>query len=180
MKIGIFGRGKAMNKTIIKKAEEIGRIIAEKNHIVVTGGTNGYPHIVAESAINAGGKAISYATGKTMSDHRKFHDVNLSKYSEIIFQKKYFNKKLHGIDNYLRSLDMCLKVDIGIIISGRVGTMFEVTILSGMSKDIFVLNESGGITKSTIQDFKKEGHKEKSKIIFFENSDELNKLLKNK
>lgn len=75
---------------------------------------------------------------------------------------------------------MCSNVDLAIIIGGRVGTMYEVTILSGMSKDMFVLKGSGGITNQTIKKFMKEGHKEKSKIIFFEKSKELHKLLKNK
>lgn len=43
MKIGIFGRTKADNKKIIKKAKEIGEIIATNGHTIVTGGTEGLP-----------------------------------------------------------------------------------------------------------------------------------------
>lgn len=177
MKIGILGGSKTDSKKIIKTAKEIGKIIALSSHTVVTGGSEGYPHIVALSAIEAGGKAISYATGLSMSDHHKFHNLDLSNYSSIIFQKKYFNKQLHGIDNYLRSLDMCLNVDLAIVIGGRVGTMYEVTIISGMSKDLYVLEGSGGITTQTIKKFIKEGHKEKSKIKYFKNSNQLEKHL---
>ena len=177
MKIGIFGRGQLKNKKIIPELENIGRMIAAKNYTVVTGGTNGYPHVVALAAIKAGGKAISYATGLKISDHLKYHDVDLSSYSKIIFQKKYFNKKLSGVDNYFRSLVMCLDIDAAIIIGGRVGTMYEATILSGLGKDIFVLSESGGIAGETIKNFKKEGHKEKSRITFFKNSKSLKKFL---
>lgn len=177
MKIGIFGRTKADNKEIIRKAKEIGKIIALGGHTVVTGGTDGYPHIAALSAIEAGGEAVSYATGLSMSDHNQFHSTDLSEYTKVVFQKKYFNKKLLAIDNYLRSLDMCLNVDLAIIIGGRVGTMYEVTILSGMSKDIYVLKGSGGIAEQTIRKFIKEGHKEKSGIRFFENPETLRKSL---
>lgn len=178
MKIAIIGTTKADNPQIIKKAKEIGKLIAINKHTIITGGTNGYPHIVALSAINAGGKVISYATGRSMSDHSQFHDADLSEYTDIIFQKKYFSKKLSVIDNYLRSLDMCSKVDMAIVISGKVGTMYEVTIMSGMSKNIYVLAGSGGVTGHTIKEFIKEGHKTKSKILFFKNSEELNKVLK--
>jgi len=178
MKIGVFGRTKADNKKIIKQAKEIGQIIALTDNIVVTGGTEGYPHIVAMSAIKNKGKAISYATGLKLADHLKFHKVDLSKYTKVIFQKKYFNKKLLGIDNYLRSLDMCLNVDCAIIIGGRVGTMYEVTILSGIAKNIFVLKGSGGIANQTIKKFIIEGHKEKSKIKYFDDPKMLKKLLK--
>jgi len=180
MKIAIFGTTKANNSQIIKKAKKIGKLIAKNKHTIVTGGTNGYPHIVAQSAISVGGKVISYAVGKSISDHYQFHDVDLSKYTNIIFQKKYFNKKLLGIDNYLRSLDMCFNVDIAIVISGKVGTMYEITIISGMSKDIYVLEGSGGVTGKTIKEFAKEGHKTKSKIIFFKTINKFDRLLKNK
>ncbi len=92
MKIGIFGRGKADNKEIIRKAKEIGKIIALGDHVVVTGGTAGYPHIVALSAIKAGGKAISYATGLSMSDHTQFHNADLSSYTNIVFQKNILKR----------------------------------------------------------------------------------------
>jgi predicted Rossmann-fold nucleotide-binding protein len=177
MKIGIFGRTKADDKEIIRKAKEIGKVIATSNHIVVTGGTEGYPHIAALSAIKAGGKAVSYAVGLSMSDHSQFHNADLSRYESVVFQRKYFDKKLLGIDNYLRSLDMCLNVDLAIVIGGRVGTMYEVAMLSGMSKDIFVLKGSGGITGQTIKKFIKEGHKEKSKIQFFEDPGILKRIL---
>lgn len=138
----------------------------------------GYPHIVALSAINVDGKVEAYITGLSISDHSQFHNTDLSKYTNIIFQKKYFNKKLLDIDNYLRSLDMCLAVDAAIIIGGRVGTLYELTILSGISKNIFVLKESGGITNQTIKKFIKEGHKSKTKIVFFEDPGKLKSLLK--
>ncbi|MCX6793267.1 MAG: hypothetical protein NTY12_04555 [Candidatus Falkowbacteria bacterium] len=129
------------------------------------------------SALKNKGKAVSCATGLKLADHLKFHKVDLSKYTKVIFQKKYFNKKLLVIDNYLRSLDMCLNVDCAIIIGGRVGTMFEVTILSGISKDIFILKGSGGITGKTMKNFIKEGHKERSKIKYFNNSRALKEML---
>ncbi len=177
MKIGILGTRHARDKGIIKKAEEIGRIIASNGHIAITGGTEGYSHIVALSAIKAGGEAVAFATGLSIHDHTQFHNVDLSKYTNVIFQKKYFKNKLLGVDNYLRSLDMCFEVDLAIIIGGRVGTMYEVTILSGMSKNILVLKGSGGITEQTIKKFAKEGHKTESKIEFFVNPKTLKKTL---
>jgi hypothetical protein len=46
-----------------------------------------------------------------------------------------------------------------------------------MSKDMFVLSGSGGITGKTIKDFIKEGHKEKSRIIYFQDPKKLIKQL---
>lgn len=145
---------------------------------MIAGGTNGYPHSVALSAIQAGGKVISYAAGKSMQDHSRLHNIDLSKYTKVIFQKKYFNNKPLVINNYLRSLEMCLNIDIAIVIGGRVGTLYEVAIMNGVSKNIYILKGSGGITEHTIKEFIKEGHKTNSEIIFFRNPKELISLLK--
>ncbi|RLC38617.1 hypothetical protein DRH27_01860 [Candidatus Falkowbacteria bacterium] len=70
-----------------------------------------------------------------------------------------------------------MDIDIAVIIGGKTGTMYEVTVLSGLSKDFYVLENSGGITKKTIKNFTKEGHKNNSKIIFIKNPEELNKYI---
>jgi predicted Rossmann-fold nucleotide-binding protein len=177
MKVAIIGSTNPDSQEIIKKSQELGRLIASKGHIVVTGGVSGYPDIVALSAISSKGKAIAYCAGKNLDDHKKLYQTDLSKYSETIFQEKYIGDSLSKIDLYIRSLKLCFDVDIAIVIGGRVGTMYEITILAGISKDIYVLNESGGITNKTIKEFLKEGHKEKSKIEFFSSAEELEKFL---
>lgn len=177
MKIGIFGTSRATDSKIIAKVEKIGEIIASKKHEVVTGGVSGYPYTVALSALSQGGKAIAYGAGLNMSDHKSFYDVDLSKYSQTIFQDRYVGDELSKIDLYFRSLKLCFNVDCGIFIGGRVGTMYELTILSGLAKDIYVLGGSGGITHNTVKSFLEEGHKEDSKVIFFESPEELEDYL---
>jgi len=177
MKIGIFGSSHSNDIETTKQAGEMGIIIANKNHEVVTGGGPGYCHTVAMSTIHAGGKSTIYAVGLNKEDHSVYHDTDLSNYTTTVFQKTYFKEKLSNIDNYWRSLEMISDIDTAIIIGCRVGTMYEVTILSGMGKDFFVLENSGGITGETIKNFIEEGHKEKSKITFIENAQELQNYL---
>lgn len=176
MKVGVFGSSK-VDDAIAVKAKRIGEVLAEKNHIIITGGSNGYPHIVAVAAMKAGGKTISYAVGLSRGDHATFHATDLSEYEEVVFQKEYFHKELHGIDNYARSLKMCFDVDTAIVIGGRVGTLYELAILSGLGKDVLILKGSGGISNKTAEAFVEEGHKGKSSIVFFESPEELYSLL---
>lgn len=178
MKIGIFGRTEIDNKNILKKSQEIGKLIASFGYTIITGGVEGYPHVVALSSLENGGKVISYAAGLKIEDHKKYHNTDLSKYTKVVFQKKTYKKKISAIDNYLRSLDMCLDVDKAIVIGGRVGTMYELTILSAMNKDVFILSGSGGISGKTAKNFIKEGHKNPSVINFFKDASELKKILK--
>ena len=177
MNIAIIGSSNPNNEEIVKKSQELGRLLASKGHTVVTGGVSGYPDIVALSALSSGGKAVAYCVGKNLDDHKKFYQTDLSKYSEVISQEKYVGENLSKIDLYLRSLKLCFDVDMAITIGGRVGTMYEITILAGIAKDIYVLNESGGITNNTIKEFLSEGHKEKSKIEFFGSIEEIEKYL---
>jgi len=173
MKIGVFGSSTISNDDIALKAKEIGKIIASKNYQVLTGGVPGYPDVVAKAALEAGGRAIAYAAGKKLQDHNKFYEVDLSPYSQVIFQDNYFSNDFSRADLYVRSLDLVCNVDKAIVIGGRVGTMYELTMLSGLGKDIFVLEGSGGVTETTIKRFIEEGHKEKSKIIYFSSPKEL-------
>jgi len=177
MKIAIIGSSHSNNEEIIKKSREVGRLLALKGHIIVTGGVSGYPDIVALSALSLGGKAVAYCAGKNINDHHKFYKTNLSKYSDRIFQKNYIENKLSKIDLYLRSLKLCFDVDAAIVIGGRVGTMYELAILAGIKKDTYVLSGSGGITNKTIKGFSDEGHKEKSKIEYFNSIKDIEKYL---
>lgn len=177
MRIGIFGRTKTDDNDISYKAGQIGKIIALWGHVVVTGGSEWYPHIAALAAVNSWWTVLSYLTGLSPFDHAQYHDTDLSLYTELVFQEKYFSQELSTIDNYMRSLDMCLHVDIAIVIGGRVGTMYEVTLLSGLWKDVYVLENSGGITEQTIKAFITEWHKSSSKIEFFSDPEFLKDIL---
>lgn len=177
MKIAIIGSSSLNDQGIINTSEELGKLIASKGHVVVTGGTPGYPNLVANSALSSGGKAIAYCTGKTIDDHQRFYQTDLSKYSELIYQKEYVGDGLSKIDLYIRSLKLCFDVDMAIVIGGHVGTMYEITILAGIAKDIYVLSKSGGITNTTIKEFMNEGHKKESKIEFFDTIAEIKKYL---
>ena len=177
MKVAIIGSSKASDENIIYKSKKIGVILASKSYIVVTGGVPGYPDIVAQSTISSGGKAMAYCAGKSIRDHNQFYKTDLSKYSEIIFQDKYVDVTFSKIDLYFRSIKLCFDVDFAVVIGGRVGTMNEVTILAGNTKDIYVLDSAGGISNNTIKQFIKEGHKEQSKILYFSNPSELDSFI---
>jgi predicted Rossmann-fold nucleotide-binding protein len=73
MKIAIIGSSNANDQEIVKKSQELGRLLALKGHTVVTGGVSGYSDVVALSALSSGGEAIAYCAGMNPNDHRKFY-----------------------------------------------------------------------------------------------------------
>lgn len=177
MKVAIIGSAKIEDQEIVSKAKEIGELLGKQGHTILTGGGSGGPDIVARAALAAGGQAIAYCAGKDLTDHRKWYTLDLSDYSQLIFQEFYIGSELSTIDLYLRSLKYCFDADKAIVIGGRVGTMYEVTILAATAKDIFVLKDSGGITGETIKSFTQEGHKEISKIEFINSVKDLENLI---
>ena len=177
MKVAIIGSSHTDNEEVINKAKELGKVIALKDCTIITGGIDGYPDIVAQSALLSDGIVIAYCGGKNLGDHYRYYKVDLSKYSDTVFQENYIGDELSRIDLYFRSLKMCFDADMAIVIGGYVGTMYELTILAGMKKDIYVMESSGGITSNTIKVFLDEGLKEKSKIEFFNEVKEIEKYL---
>lgn len=179
MKIGIFGSTKITDDHLCDIAKDIGRLIAINKHILVTGGTDGFPKVVANSAIEHNGITVCYAVGKSTLDHLHFHNIDINRYNKTIFQKTYCGEKLSSADNYLRSLQMCQYIDMAIVIGGRVGTMYEVTIMSGLSKNLYILDQSGGVAGNTIKNFILEGHKTNSIIKYFNDPREIFSSLDN-
>ena len=178
MKIWIFWSTNTLDIDITNISKEIWKFLWNTDNIIVTWWVNWYAHIIAEEVLNQWWEAIVYGVWQSIDDHNIFHSTDLTNYSDIIFQKNYIEGNLSYFDNYLRSLKMCSYVDIAIVIGWRVWTMYELTMLSWLWKDIFVLNNSGGITWNTIKEFIKEGHKKDSKILFFRNVDDLKNLIK--
>ena len=62
MKIGVYGSASGeLSDETKEKAREIGRQIAKKGHIVVTGACLGLPYEAVLGAYEVGGKCIGYS-----------------------------------------------------------------------------------------------------------------------
>lgn len=178
MNIWIFWSTSSTDILIVDKLNEIWWVVAKFNHNILTWWVAWYPDIIVREVIKKGGKAIAYLVWLNKEDHSKFHpNIDLDIYSDFVFQDNYTKKYLNYIDNYTRSINLCLDSDIAIIIWWRVWTMYELTILAWLWKDIYVLEKSWWITWKTISDFKKEWHKRTSRIEFFKTWKELENIL---
>ncbi|MEK6869248.1 MAG: protein-(glutamine-N5) methyltransferase, release factor-specific, partial [Nanoarchaeota archaeon] len=58
MKITVCGSSKNSDKGIAGKSFEIGKELAKKNVLVLTGAGNGYPYEAAKGAFSNGGKVF--------------------------------------------------------------------------------------------------------------------------
>jgi len=171
MKIAICGASlPPFDKNILKKTYEIGKEIAENNHILRFGGCWGYPYETAKGAFENKGKVIAISPGKDEGEHitkYKFPTENISEF------------QFTGLGIPGRNIPLVTGSDAVIIISGQIGTLNEFTLAFHQKKIIGVLEGSGGITniiKEIVEICKKVG--EEDKVIYAKEPKELVNIVK--
>src|SRR5207237_7152948 len=107
-------------------AEEVGRLIAERKGIVVTGGLSGVMEAVSRGAKNAGGLVIGILPGFDKRDANEFVDIAVTT----------------GM-GWMRNTLTVRAADAVIMISGGIGTLNELTVAYEL-KPTVILEGSGG------------------------------------
>ncbi|MBI2653980.1 LOG family protein [Candidatus Woesearchaeota archaeon] len=139
MQIAICGASlPPFDKSILKKAYEIGKEIAINNHTLRFGGCWGYPFEAAKGAFEAKGRVIAVSPAKNKDEHINIYKFPTENFTEI---------KFTGLEIPGRNLPLVVDSDAIIIISGQIGTLNEFTIAFHHKKPIGVVEGSGGITE---------------------------------
>ncbi|TMD53356.1 MAG: TIGR00725 family protein, partial [Chloroflexi bacterium] len=110
----------------LRMAEEVGRLVAERNGIVVTGGLSGVMEAVSRGAKQAGGLVIGILPGFDKRDANDFVDVAITT----------------GM-GWMRNTLTVRAADAVIMISGGIGTLNELTVAYEI-KPTVILEGSGG------------------------------------
>lgn len=110
----------------LRMAEEVGRLIAERKGIVVTGGLSGVMEAVSRGAKNAGGMVIGILPGFDKLEANEFVDIAITT----------------GM-GWMRNTLTVRAADAVIMISGGIGTLNELTVAYEL-KPTVILEGSGG------------------------------------
>jgi len=113
-------------------AREIGKKLALRGAIVVTGGKDGIMEAAAQGAKEAGGITVGVVKGKRRGTSNRFTDIEIVSGMEA-----------DGLDELL----IALMSDALIVIGGGAGTLQEITLGYRNMKPIVALAESGGWAK---------------------------------
>lgn len=140
----------------VEKAEEIGRLVAERNMILVTGATTGIPYWAAKGAKEAGGFVVGLSPAASKAAHIKSYRLPVDYHDIIIYT---------GFDYAGRNLLLTRSADAVITISGRVGTLNEFTIAFEDQKPQGILTGTGG-TSDMLQDILQKAHRGMGKTVF--------------
>ena len=139
MKIAVCGASlPPFDKSVLKKAYEIGKEIAGNNNTLRFGGCWGYPYEAAKGAFENNGKVIAISPAKNKEEHVNKYKFPTDNFTEIEYT---------GLGIPARNIPLVVNSDAILIISGQIGTLNEFTIAYYHKKPIGILEESGGITK---------------------------------
>jgi uncharacterized protein (TIGR00725 family) len=110
----------------LRMAEQVGRLIAEREGIVVTGGLSGVMEATSRGAKNAGGLVIGILPGFDKGDANDFVDIAITT----------------GM-GWMRNTLTVRAADAVIMISGGIGTLNELTVAYEL-KPTVILEGTGG------------------------------------
>jgi uncharacterized protein (TIGR00725 family) len=106
--VGVIG-GSTISETIYKIAYETGKLIGERNYVLVTGGLGGVMEAASKGAKEKGGLVIGILPGNSRSSANKWVDVPI----------------VTGM-SHARNVIIAQSADVLIAIDGAVGTQSEI------------------------------------------------------
>ena len=138
IKVGVMGSaGGDLSKAALEKTYLLGRAIAEKDCVLVTGGFPGLPFAATKGAKDEGGFTIGISPGIDLREHVELYK-SPTEYLDILI---FTGSGLMG-----REVIGVRSCDIIIIVGGRSGTLGEFCIAYDEGKPIGVLKGTGGVT----------------------------------
>ena len=147
----------------LEKAELIGREIAKRGLVLVTGAMAGAPYWSAKGAKSEGGIVFGLSPAASKTSHVRDYDLPLDYHDLVVYT---------GFDFSGRNLLLTRSADAIITICGRIGTLNEFTIAFEDDKIIGVLEGTGGMA-DMIRGILEKSHRGFGKVIFSNNPIEL-------
>jgi uncharacterized protein (TIGR00725 family) len=150
-------------KEAFEKALEIGKEIARRGLVLVTGATTGLPYWAAKGAKSEGGLVIGLSPAASKIAHVKVYHLPTDYHDLIIYT---------GFEYAGRNLLLTRTADGIVTICGRIGTLNEFTTAFEDKKPIGVLTGTGGIADS-LEEILKKAHRGMNNVVFSDNPKEL-------
>lgn len=146
-----------------EKAEELGREIARRGMVLVTGATIGIPYWAAKGAKEEGGMVIGLSPAASEAAHKKTYKLPTDYHDVIVYT---------GFEYSGRNLLLTRSADAIINICGRMGTLNEFTIAFEDGKPIGVLEGTGG-TADELKGIVAKMHRGPGRVVYSKDIKEL-------
>ncbi|MFA5317346.1 MAG: hypothetical protein WC369_08000 [Dehalococcoidales bacterium] len=139
MTVGVMGSaGGDITPAVSQKVRMLGRSIARRGHVLITGACPGLPQEAVIGAAEEKGIVVGISPGLNMEEHVIKYNSPTRGYQAII----YTGSGLMG-----REIENIRSCDVVIFVGGRSGTLGEFAIAYDEGKVIGILRNTGGITE---------------------------------
>ncbi|PYS22303.1 MAG: hypothetical protein DMF72_14120 [Acidobacteria bacterium] len=143
IKIGIMGSaGEAASPKIAEAANTLGKAIAARDLILLTGATTGLVHLVGKAARDAGAFHIGISPAEDEHEHIETFELPTDACDAIV----YTGFGLKG-----RNVVLVRSCDVVLFIAGSIGSLNEFTIAYDEGKVIGCLTGTGGVADEAKQ-----------------------------
>lgn len=122
MIISVIGAG-TCNRETYGIAEKVGRLVAQRNAVLVTGGLKGVMEAASRGAKEAGGTTVGILPGFSSEDANRFVDIPI----------------ITGL-SHARNVIVVRSADAVIAVSGEYGTLSEIAIALKLGKPVVGIN----------------------------------------
>jgi uncharacterized protein (TIGR00725 family) len=155
--VGVMGSaGGELSPQQLARAYEVGRRIAERGCVTVTGACPGLPDAAAHGAHDAGGSVMGVSPAHSREEHVEVYCSPLEPYDAMVFSGSgLMGREVHNIHSS----------DFVIFVGGRSGTLGEFAIAYDEGKLIGVLTHSGGLSDDLVNIAKMTGKDTGAHII---------------
>ncbi|MDO8470125.1 MAG: hypothetical protein Q7S84_03900 [bacterium] len=164
-KIGVSGAAETShcNADAIEKAEQVGREIAKRGMVLITGATTGLPYWAAKGAKAEGGIVIGLSPASSKAAHVKTYRLPLDYHDLVIYT---------GFGYSGRNLLFTRSSDALITMCGRMGTLNEFTDAFEDDKPQGVLTGAGGTT-NLLPQIIEAAHRGSGNVVYSEDPGDL-------
>ena len=126
-----------INENKLTEIKEFGRWLAQNNIDLLTGGCYGFPYVIGQECIKAGGNVKAYSPAKSEEEARNIYNHPNDGFNDIEYLKN--PSETTNINFLVRSLPLINDADIIICLEGNWGTLFEIVtgIIAGKTQIIW-------------------------------------------
>ncbi len=133
--------GSAKGKTVnldYELAFELGKIVAQQGHTLITGATVGLPDWAAQGAKSVGGMSIGISPAASYKEHINTYRLPTTAYDFILYT---------GLNYVGRDALLVQSSDAILSVGGRMGTVHEFATALESHVPVGILTESGGTSQ---------------------------------
>jgi uncharacterized protein (TIGR00725 family) len=163
IKVGVMGSAEeASSSRINEVTRDLGRAIASRKLILLTGATSGLIHLVGKTARDAGAFHIGISPAKNQREHIKRYQLPTDACDAVV----YTGFGLKG-----RNVVLVRSCDVALFIAGSIGSLNEFTIAYDEGKIIGCLTGTGGVADE-VERLVKTFQKQTNAKIFYDQEPE--------